>query len=105
MTQKTQKIVPIGRIFTNTRDYYLINPQPLPVDWEAKGIEYRFLVVPFQGDDIDWIIIDNQYERKYPCPREVVFSCELQVEYTTDIRAINCELPFDVTDLVTTEIE
>jgi hypothetical protein len=86
---KTQKIVPIGRIFTNMRNYFLIKPRPLPADWEAEGMDYRFLVVPFQNS----LVKDN-----YACPREVVFICDIQVEYATDISAINCELPYDILD-------
>lgn len=92
---KTQKIVPIGRIFTQEWDYFLVNPQPLPRVWEDE-FSYRFLVVPFMG------IADAK--RIYQCPREVVFTGDIVVEYATDISAIECELPYDVTDLVTTEI-
>jgi hypothetical protein len=87
---KTQKIIPIGRIFTNMGNYFLIKPRPLPADWEAEGMDYRFLVVPFNGG--------NHAMREYPCPREVVFICDIQVEYATDISAINCELPYDILD-------
>lgn len=93
---KTQKIVPIGRIFTELGNYFLINPQPLDREWE-DNYAYRFLVVPFQGG--------NNAMRQYSCPREVVFVCPILLEYATDIKAIECELPYDVTDLGTTEIE
>jgi hypothetical protein len=96
---KTQKIVPIGRIFSANGNYYLINPQPLHPEWEDDypfPNAYRFLVVPFMGG--------NHAMRKYACPREAVFIGDIVVEYATDISAIECELPYDVTDLVTTEI-
>jgi hypothetical protein len=92
---KTQKIVPIGRIFTNLGSYYLLKPYPL-VGEREDNFGCRFLVVPFAGG--------NPASRSYPCPREVVFSCDFVVEYATDISEIQCELPYDVTDIVTTEI-
>ena len=95
-TRLTQKIVPIGRIFTQERDYFLVNPQPLPRVWEDE-FSFRFLAVPFQGGN-------TGMRTQYQCPREVVFTGEIVVEYATDISAIECELPYDVTDLVTTEI-
>ena len=87
---KTNKIVPVGYIYTPEKYYYLIKPMPLTRVWEDE-MSYRFLVVPF----------GTTAEKPYhKCPREVVFACEFQVEYTTDIRAIECELPYDVMDLL-----
>jgi hypothetical protein len=106
---KTQKIVPIGRILSQEQGYFLINPHPLPADWEVDGLDHRFLVVPWpKEDDFTWTEIDGKFVIIYPCPREVVFCCSFQVEYATDISTINCELPYDVidreNDLITTEI-
>lgn len=96
---QTQKLIPIGRILAREQSYFLINPRPLQRDWEDEWT-YRFEVVPFN---------DDLYTNVHKCPREVVFCCEFQVQYATDIPAIECELPYDILDreqeeLITTEI-
>jgi hypothetical protein len=62
---KTKIVKPYGMLYSQGREYFLLEPHPIVKDWEGDNA-YRFLVVPRKKL---WFTKDEFY---YPTARHIV---------------------------------
>ena len=83
MNEKKFKLVqPCGKLFTHGREYWLVRPEPIPGDSWERDNAYRWIVVPIQA--IDWEYVKTPL---YSFARHIVTN-SFTVEYAPDIPEI-----------------
>lgn len=74
--KKYRSVIPVGRLFTQGRDYFLLSLHPVQPDWEWED-ERRFAVVP--DEEVDW---DKHSNPLYSYARHIVIKGDYVIEYS-----------------------
>jgi len=74
---ETKTVVPVGMLYSQGREYFLLHPKPIPGDsWEGDNA-YRWVVVPRSR----YLGVGNNFRSPYPHARHIVTNAFV-VDYT-----------------------
>jgi hypothetical protein len=86
---ETRKVQPCGMLYSQTREYFLLKPEPIPGDSWEKDNAYRFVVAPrkevkFKSKELGYVSV-------YPFARHIV-STAFVVEYAANMPEIDVQV-------------
>lgn len=83
---ETRKVQPCGMLYSQTREYFLLKPEPIPGDSWEKDNAYRFIVIPRKE-----ISVDSEYKPIYAFARHIVTTAFV-VDYAANMPEIEIQV-------------